>query len=608
MATVPQSLAGEYAAAIENRIRLHNQLDALADQLSAQGFKGAKLFQHPSYNELEDAIYEAEQYEAGLQSQIYVYENGPTIEQQVAGQFGEAGSSFQSGAVPAQISGAVDPAASVSTAQQNLATPPEELPDSAFDVFDVPGTYNYYTQPSDTDQFIQQRYEDDLAEFTANDYAANQQARIDELLAQRQGTTLYDDEFSPANDPNLWYDDSLGEYVPRDDRPEDWQARDQNAFVYNDDLGEWVAREDLPDTWQYGADPQGGPEYDEFGCRVGLEVYDDTDGVCVPIGQTSNYLGSPLPVDERDENGCLIGSEYYDDETMECVPIGTTPELYDPVTVAAEQAYAQQRSIKDARKTINRGDWRFRVRLSPFADYLYNSSSPGILSPLRDTDGVIFPYMPQITVSSNARYASYDLTHSNYRGYFYSGSHVENIVVNAEFTAQDTAEANYLLATMHFFKSATKMFYGQDRERGTPPPLLYMTGLGEYQFNEHPCAVTVFQYTLPDNVDYIKTTNSTTTGDQYLGRNTSGGYQGWSSALSRLITSGLDSIFGSPQVLSPISPSISGLTKVTGGDTYVPTRINLSLTFLPINTRNQVSKDFSLREFANGNLIKKGIW
>jgi hypothetical protein len=29
---------------------------------------------------------------------------------------------------------------------------------------------------------------------------------------------------------------------------------------------------------------------------------------------------------------------------------------------------------------------------------------------------------------------------------------------------------------------------------------------------------------------------------------------------------------------------------------------------LPINTRNQISKDFSLRDFANGSLIKKGIW
>jgi len=149
------------------------------------------------------------------------------------------------------------------------------------------------------------------------------------------------------------------------------------------------------------------------------------------------------------------------------------------------------------------------------------------------------------------------------------------------------------------------MFYGQDRERGTPPPLLYMTGLGEYQFNEHPCALTVFQYTLPDNVDYIKTTNSTTTGDQFLGPTSSREAR---MSTSSVLNSILNSIFSSPQILSPISSSISGITKVTGGDTYVPTRINFSLTFLPINTRNQISKDFSLRDFANGSLIKKGIW
>jgi hypothetical protein len=585
MATVPQSLAGEYAAAIENRIRLHNQLDALADQLSSQGLKGAKLFQHPSYNELEEAVYEAEQYEAGLQSQIYVYENGPAIERQVAGQFGAAGSTFQSGVVPAQVAGAVDPAASAAKGQDYTTnntigvqpTPQQptiaditaglgggqvEEPADPFDVFAVDGISN----------------QDPATLF-------NQ-----ERLLREQEEGLFE---RPIPDPNLFFDDSLGEFVPRTDRPEDWETRDQNAFVYNDDLGEWVPREDLPDNWRYGTEPADDPllARDSFGCIIGEEEYDDVSGTCIPIGGTFD-LGTNEPQQDPYE-----GADMLDDEFP-----------YDPTIVAAEQAYAQQRSIKDARKTINRDDWRFRVRLSPFADYLYNSSSPGILTPLRDTDGVIFPYMPQITVSSNARYQSYDLTHSNYRGYFYSGSHVENIVVNAEFTAQDTAEANYLLATMHFFKSATKMFYGQDRERGTPPPLLYMTGLGEYQFNEHPCALTVFQYTLPDNVDYIKTTNSTTTGNQYLGRNTSGGYQGWSSALSRLITSGLDSIFGSPQVLSPISPSISGLTKVTGGDTYVPTKINLSLTFLPINTRNQISKDFSLRDFANGSLIKKGIW
>jgi hypothetical protein len=27
------------------------------------------------------------------------------------------------------------------------------------------------------------------------------------------------------------------------------------------------------------------------------------------------------------------------------------------------------------------------------------------------------------------------------------------------------------------------MFYGQDAEAGTPPPLVYLSGFGKYQFN-----------------------------------------------------------------------------------------------------------------------------
>jgi hypothetical protein len=46
----------------------------------------------------------------------------------------------------------------------------------------------------------------------------------------------------------------------------------------------------------------------------------------------------------------------------------------------------------------------------------------------------------------------------------------------------------------------------------------------------------------------------------------------------------------------------------TGKTTYVPTKIDLSITLLPVQTRSQVSKQFSVKEFSNGNLLKKGFW
>jgi hypothetical protein len=42
--------------------------------------------------------------------------------------------------------------------------------------------------------------------------------------------------------------------------------------------------------------------------------------------------------------------------------------------------------------------------------------------------------------------------------------------------------------------------------------------------------------------------------------------------------------------------------------TYVPTKMEISLTLLPMQSRSQVSKQFSLKGFANGNLLKGGFW
>jgi hypothetical protein len=42
--------------------------------------------------------------------------------------------------------------------------------------------------------------------------------------------------------------------------------------------------------------------------------------------------------------------------------------------------------------------------------------------------------------------------------------------------------------------------------------------------------------------------------------------------------------------------------------TYVPTKIDFSIGLFPMQTRAQVSQVFSLKSFANGDLIKGGFW
>jgi hypothetical protein len=291
---------------------------------------------------------------------------------------------------------------------------------------------------------------------------------------------------------------------------------------------------------------------------------------------------------------------------------GTQTTPLDAATASNSQALvgtqlAQRQAVLEAqRKLVNNGDWRVRLSLAAGANYLYNASSPGILAPLARTGGVIFPYMPKIDIAYKAEYDSYSLTHSNYKGYFYKSSYADAVSLTATFTAQDTSEANYLLAVIHFFRSVTKMFYGQDAQRGAPPPLVYLTGLGEYQFAAHPCVVQSFQYNLPNDVDYIRAGSPNINGTNLLTR------RARQDLPTNPITGAvkrLENLFSSQginkgAISSPQAPPTLG----KNSPTYVPTKIDCTIGLLPMQTRAQVSQVFSLKSFANGDLIKGGFW
>jgi hypothetical protein len=245
-----------------------------------------------------------------------------------------------------------------------------------------------------------------------------------------------------------------------------------------------------------------------------------------------------------------------------------------------------------------------RLRLAPNSNYLYNNrGNEGVLLPLANTDGVIFPYTPSIETAYKANYDQYDLTHSNYRGYFYKNSYVDAVNVRATFTAQDTKEADYLLAVIHFFRSVTKMFYGQDPQRGAPPPLVYLSGYGDYQFNEHPCVVSQFNYTLPPDVDYIRAqSNLQSNTNQTINKlrnpiaNNPLAYSVNRMLNSKLLEGALTT-----------RPAQTG-NDANGQPTYVPTKMEIAITLLPIQSRSNISNNFSVRGFANGNLLKNGYW
>jgi LysM repeat protein len=240
-------------------------------------------------------------------------------------------------------------------------------------------------------------------------------------------------------------------------------------------------------------------------------------------------------------------------------------------------------------------DWRVRLSLAPGADYLYAGSNPGILQPLRATRGVIFPYTPVIQVSYQANYQGIDLTHSNYKVFQYTNSSVDQVTITCDFTAQDVYEARYLLAVIHFFKSMTKMFYGQDvyPVRGTPPPLCYMFGLGGYQFSAHPLAINAFNYSLPSDVDYIKTTAPDVAESAFA-----------AAMRTDIVEQLKQDRLGTQCTVGGTAPKAQFNNLPKDITTYVPTKISLTIGCFPIMSRNQVSNYFSLSDYASGELIK----
>ena len=198
-------------------------------------------------------------------------------------------------------------------------------------------------------------------------------------------------------------------------------------------------------------------------------------------------------------------------------------------------------------------DTRVRLSLSPNSgQILYKSFNNKLLEPLNDTDGILFPYTPTISVSHTAQYTGMHPTHSNYVQHSYNASSVDAISVDGYFTANNADEARYVFAVLHFLRSAYKMFFGNDNLRGTPPPVLRLSGYGPFNYNSVPVVLTNFTEIMSADRDYIEV---------------------------------------------PLASAPDAATK-----TMIPTYMNVTMTLNPIYTKDQIS-NFGLESFARGDLI-----
>lgn len=197
-------------------------------------------------------------------------------------------------------------------------------------------------------------------------------------------------------------------------------------------------------------------------------------------------------------------------------------------------------------------DWRVKIG----CDRIINNSP--VMIPLQRTGGMIFPFTPTVQMSHTANYTQVDTTHTNYPFYAYRNSQIDDITITGKFAVQDELDAAYWLATVHFLRTVTKMYFGQGNNLGNPPPICVLNGYGDFVYNNVSVIVKNFQVSLPNDVDYIAVNLRTTPG-----------------------------------------------TKSGTNLSYVPTLSDITVSLSPVYSREKI-KTFNLEAFANGQLITPG--
>lgn len=205
-----------------------------------------------------------------------------------------------------------------------------------------------------------------------------------------------------------------------------------------------------------------------------------------PVSGSENLQGSEVPFGNI--NTASTTSSNFDPSSIRrgSLPIGAIP-VNDLNFVEAD--WGSQTDL----------DWR--VRLSLPANF---QGSP-IMQPLLATDGLVFPFTPQITMEHTANYNALHPTHSNYAFPAYTNSQVSNITIIGEFYVENAVEAKYWVAATHYLRSVTKMAYGATSNQGSPPPIVKLNGYGDYVYKDVPVTVSYFTVDLPSDVDYIQT-------------------------------------------------------------------------------------------------------
>lgn len=241
------------------------------------------------------------------------------------------------------------------------------------------------------------------------------------------------------------------------------------------------------------------------------------------------------------------------------------------------------------------GDWAVKLSLARQTyDQLF-ASSPLSAGLTNSDNGMRFPTTPFINLQHTANYNQVSLMHNNYPYQAYQNSQVNAITISGDFPVQDQASGLRWLSTVHFLRTITKMYYGGELNTGNPPPVARLNGYGDHVFRNVACVVTDFTVEFRQNVDYISI--SVPTGGSTSGpKGVPGSFTDADVNRESFRGGGASQLRADP------------LQAVQSGPiNKVPTDSLITLTVIPVYSRNKISNQFNLKSFANGDLTNQGF-
>ena len=139
---------------------------------------------------------------------------------------------------------------------------------------------------------------------------------------------------------------------------------------------------------------------------------------------------------------------------------------------------------------VESGDWRVRIS-----------------APLGWGE-IVFPVLPNMTLSHKANYKEEGLVHTNYLFLAYKNSQTDDITISCEWPVETVEDAQQWIDMILLGRTLTKMFYGSSDNLGNPPPICTIRGYAAEGnpiiLPETPVVVKSFSVDLKDDVNYLE--------------------------------------------------------------------------------------------------------